>query len=309
MRTITDPCVWAVGDAIEVKNSAVGGEETWAVALGGPANRQGRICAENIAGKANASVYLGTIGSNGVKLWETTAAGTGVNEKFLKGKGLPYKAVYLHPRQHAEFYPNSMFIHLKLLFDPNNGKIWGAQAVGEDGVEKCIDVIATAIMTGMTARDLQDVELCYAPPFGAARDPVNFAGMVAANIMDGLLDTITPLELLDLIKSGGYATAKYSFLDVRPPSAVAANSLPLVPEESKLNVELEQLRETVLRDCTIQEKLKGGPIIVSCNSGQRAHVASRMLHLQGFENVKVLSGSFWSYEMAVAASSSSAAAK
>jgi len=291
MRTVTDPSVWALGDAIEVKNSAVGGDETWAVALGGPANRQGRICAENIIGKANASKYRGTIGSNGVKLWETTAAGVGVNEKFLKGKGLPYKAIYLHPNQHAEFYPHVCKVHMKLLFDPASGKIYGAQAVGEDGVEKRIDVIATAMMGGMNARDLQDIELCYAPPFGAARDPVNFAGMIAGNIMDGVTDTITPIELIESIQSGAFASSKTTFLDVRPPESVAQKPICVVPDDQKICVSLEMVRRTLESDASLKQRLSQGPVIVSCMSGQRAHVASCMLRNMGYKDVKVLSGS------------------
>eukprot|EP00930_Biecheleria_cincta_P010912 TRINITY_DN1132_c0_g1_i1.p1 TRINITY_DN1132_c0_g1~~TRINITY_DN1132_c0_g1_i1.p1 ORF type:complete len:581 (+),score=107.70 TRINITY_DN1132_c0_g1_i1:142-1884(+) len=297
MRTVSDPNVWALGDAIEVKNSAMGGEETWAVALGGPANRQGRICAENIIGKPGASKYKGTIGTNGVKLWDTTAAGVGVSEKFLRGKGVPYKSVYLHARQHAEFYPHSIFIHMKLVFDPASGKIYGAQAVGEDGVEKRIDVIATAMMAGMTARDLQDIELCYAPPFGAARDPVNFCGMVAGNIMDGILDTVTPLELLDQIKAGTFTSSKTTFIDVRTPKAVEEKPFSAVPKAQSVHIQLEQARERVGSDTALQGQLKSGPIVVACNTGVRAHVAARMLMLQGYKDVKVLSGSYLTYKV------------
>jgi len=224
-------------------------------------------------------------------LWGTTAASVGVNEKFLKSKGFPYKAIYLHPNQHAEFYPNVCKVHMKLLFDPASGKIYGAQAVGEDGVEKRIDVIATAMMGGMTARDLQDVELCYAPSFGAARDPVNFAGMIAANIMDGLLDTLTPLELIDSVKSGAFASSKTTLLDVREAASVAAKPICTVPAAQTLNIQLELLRRTLETDPVVKERLSQGPIVVSCMSGQRAHVASCMLRNMGFKDVRVLTGS------------------
>eukprot|EP00932_Pfiesteria_piscicida_P007697 SRR837773.17879.p2 GENE.SRR837773.17879~~SRR837773.17879.p2 ORF type:complete len:159 (+),score=72.33 SRR837773.17879:223-699(+) len=153
----------------------------------------------------------------------------------------------------------------------------------------------------MTARDLQDLELCYAPPFGAARDPVNFAGMVAGNIMDGLLDTITPLELIEQVSSGDFEKSKGTLLDVRPPDVVKKSPIGIVPEAQRLNIELEFARRTVLGDAALQERLRQGPIVVSCMSGQRAHVVSRMLQLHGFKDVKVLSGAVQTYNVTKAA--------
>jgi len=297
MQTITDPCIWAVGDAIEVKNCAAGGTEMWSVPLAGPANRQGRIAAENIVGIPNASLYRGTFGTSGIRIWGVTAGCVGLTEKYLRRKGSNYKAVYLHPRQHADFYPDSSEIHMKLLFEPETGYIWGAQAVGEDGVDKRIDIIATAMQTGMTAPDLQDCELCYAPSFNAAKDPVNMAGMIAGNIMDGLVDTITPLELMQSVQSGAFNEKRSVLLDVRAAAEAEAHPVAIVPKDRRLNVELDSLRQQVLGDSKLQNALRKSQVIVSCNTGQRANTAARMLTLLGFSSVKVLTGSYWTYIM------------
>mmetsp|Transcript_88019 Transcript_88019/g.252231 ORF Transcript_88019/g.252231 Transcript_88019/m.252231 type:complete len:581 (+) Transcript_88019:92-1834(+) len=298
MRTVTDPCIWAVGDAIQVRNSAMGGDETWAVALGGPANRQGRICAENIAGHPQAGTYRGTLGANGVQLFGLTAASVGVNEKFLRSKQVAYKAVYLHPKQHAEFFPGVKLMHMKLLFDPSTGKIFGAQAVGEDGVEKRIDVISGAMHAGLPARELADLELCYAPPFNGARDPVNMAGMIAGNIMDGLLDTITPLEFIESVRSGEFERSSSTLLDVRFPANFAKEGpISMVPEDHRIHVALEGLREALSPGGELSDRLRKGCVVVACNSGQRAHTASRLLMQTGYSGVKVMSGSFLTYSL------------
>eukprot|EP00438_Fugacium_kawagutii_P022800 Skav228505 [mRNA] locus=scaffold1092:409893:411083:- [translate_table: standard] len=285
-----DPHVWAVGDAVEVKNSALGDDHTWAVALGGPANRQGRICADNIARIATAGKYRGTIGASVVKVFDLTAANVGVNEKHLRNVGLPYKAIYLHPKQHAGYYPNSFPIHLKLLFNASSGKIYGAQAVGKDGVEKRIDVISVAMHNDMPANELADLELCYAPPYGSARDPVNFAGMMAGNIMAGLLDTITPLELKDMEKSGTPAVV----VDVRDEDEFMENgqdkTLPIMTS-AQIRVPLGELRETFPK--VVASSVAGAEaVIFSCATGSRAHVAACMARQMGVPNAKVLSGSF-----------------
>jgi rhodanese-related sulfurtransferase len=297
MRSVTDPHVWAVGDVIEVRNSALGGDATWAVALGGPANRQGRICADHIAGKANAGTYRGTIGASVVKVFSLTAASVGVNEKFLRSSHLNYKAIYLHPNHHAGYYPDAHPVHLKLLFDPSNGKIFGAQAVGLDGIEKRIDVISTAMQGGLSASDLAYIELCYAPPYNSARDPVNFAGMIAENIMDGLDDTITPLELVDMVSSGKLMDNGTTVIDVREAGELAGNKfLDIVPSDCRLHIALNELRAKI---GSLRGSLRkaDGPIIVSCHTGQRAHVASRMLRQNGFTHCKVLTGSYQTYSI------------
>lgn len=263
--------------------------------MGGPANRQGRLCADNIAQKPGAGTYRGTIGASVVQVFSLTAASVGVNEKFLRSSGIPYKAIYLHPNHHAGYYPGAQPIHLKLLFNPTSGKILGAEAVGKQGVEKRIDVISTAMHGGLRANELAYLELCYAPPYNTARDPVNFAGMIAENIMDGLDDTITPVELVDLARSGELLARGVTVLDVRALEEVAGNKvLHAIPEACRIHIPLNELRG---RLGELRQKLckADGPIVVSCQTGQRAHVASRMLRQCGFADCKVLTGSYLTY--------------
>lgn len=165
--------VWAVGDAVQVKNPILKNEQ-WAVPLAGPANRQGRMVADNIFGKNRS--YKGTFGVSVVRSFEQYAACVGMNEKMLMAKKIPYATVHTHSNSHAGYYPGAQKIHLKLIFDQKSGQIYGAQAVGTDGVEKRIDVIATAMQGNMTVEDLAELELCYAPPVGSAKDPVNYVG-------------------------------------------------------------------------------------------------------------------------------------
>ena len=177
----SDPDIWAVGDAIEVRNAVTG---DWSIIpLAGPANRQGRIAADNIFGRA--SRYAGTWGTAILRVFGLTAAGTGANEKSLRKAGIPCQAIHLHPGSHAGYYPGASPIALKLLFAPDTGRLLGAQAVGKDGVDKRIDVLATALKAGMTVHDLAELELAYAPPYGSAKDPVNLAGMAAQNRAGG----------------------------------------------------------------------------------------------------------------------------
>mmetsp|Transcript_49610 Transcript_49610/g.105574 ORF Transcript_49610/g.105574 Transcript_49610/m.105574 type:complete len:585 (+) Transcript_49610:79-1833(+) len=297
MRSFSCPWIWAVGDSIEVRNPTLGVHERWAVALGGPASKQGRVCAENIIGKARAAVYRGTFGAAGIRVWTTTAACVGLNEKFLKNKGLKYTSVYVHANQHPGWYPGSTQVHLKLIFDSVTGKIYGAQAAGEDGIEKRIDVISTAMMAGTTARDLSDLELCYAPPFGSARDPVNHAGMMAGNVMGGLLETVSPSDLILMVKSGEFSNQNYILLDVRGEAAGAKQPISVVPKDRVVYVEVDSLRPKVTNDPELAERLRSSKVIVSCQSGLRAHVGSRMLLGMGFTNIKVLTGSFLTYTM------------
>jgi NADPH-dependent 2,4-dienoyl-CoA reductase/sulfur reductase-like enzyme len=165
------PHIWAVGDAVEVLNPILGGEEKWAVPLAGPANRQGRMVADNIYGLNRK--FKGTYAAAVVRSFDLIAAAVGMNEKMLKSKHIPYQVVHVHPGSHAGYYPGAKSINFKLLFSPESGKIFGAQAVGEDGVEKRIDVISTAMHGNLTVEDLAELELCYAPPVGSAKDPVN----------------------------------------------------------------------------------------------------------------------------------------
>src|ERR1019366_6809353 len=177
----SDPKIWAVGDAIEVRDAVTG---AWRlIPLAGPANRQGRIAADNIFGRP--SCYEGTWGTAILRLFELTASCTGANETALREASIPFEAVHLHPSSHAEYYPGARSVAVKILFAPETGKLLGAQVVGQDGVDKQIDVLATALKGGMTVNDLAELELAYAPPFGSAKDPINMAGMAAQNVLAG----------------------------------------------------------------------------------------------------------------------------
>lgn len=271
------PNVWAVGDAVEVKNPILGGDEMWAVPLAGPANRQGRMVADNIYGLYRS--FKGTYAASVVRSFDLIAASVGVNEKMLKAKKLNYNVVHVHPGSHAGYYPGAKSINLKLLFNPVDGKIYGAQAVGEDGVEKRIDIISTAMQGNMKADDLAELELCYAPPVGSAKDPVNMAGMAAQNIMEGFVKQIQWDEFEEAQKDPNSV-----ILDVRSVSEVAAGKLC----DNALTIPLDELRDR------LEEVPKGKKIIVSCASGQRAYYACRILmqepHFEG--NVFNLSGAY-----------------
>lgn len=276
------PNVWAVGDAVEVKNPILGGGEMWAVPLAGPANRQGRMVADNMYGMNR--VFKGTYAASVVRSFDLIAAAVGMNEKMIKSKNLPYNEVHVHPGSHAGYYPGAKSINLKLLFNPESGKIYGAQAVGEDGVEKRIDVISTAIQGNLTVEDLAELELCYAPPVGSAKDPVNIAGMAAQNIMEGFVQQIQWDHFEEAVNDPDTV-----ILDVRGVNEVANGKLC----DGALNIPLPELRDR------IEEIPEGKKIVVSCASGQRAYYACRILmqqpHMQG--KVFNLSGAFKTYQM------------
>ena len=267
-----DPSIWAVGDAIEVRNPTMG--EQWMVAMAGPANRQGRMVADNIFG--NKRKYKGTIGTSVLRCFDLTCACTGVNERTVKAKGLKYKAIHIWPSNHAGYYPGASQILFKLVFNPDDGTIYGAQAIGKDLTEKRIDVVATAMYGGMTVDDLAQLELCYAPPFGSAKDPVNYAGMVAQNIMDGMVKTCTWDELPAMLEGGEYAV-----VDVRKPSEVASSG---VVAKGAINIEVDQLRERVA------EIPAGKKLLVHCESGQRSYYACRALNQMGYDTTNLMGG-------------------
>lgn len=273
------PHVWAVGDAVQVKNPILEGE-MWAIPLAGPANRQGRMVADNIYG-LNRS-YKGTWGVSVVRSFQLYAACVGLNEKFLMAKNLPYSAVHIHPNSHAGYYPGAAKVHLKLLFDHNNGKIYGAQAVGEDGIEKRIDVIATAMQGNLTVEDLAELELCYAPPVGSAKDPVNYAGMVAQNICEGLVSNVSWRELEKLANDENTL-----LLDVRSPDEMANRGV----AKNIVNIRVDDLRKR------IAEVPKEKNIVISCETGQRAYYASRILKQNGYENVSILDGAYQTFHV------------
>jgi NADPH-dependent 2,4-dienoyl-CoA reductase/sulfur reductase-like enzyme/rhodanese-related sulfurtransferase len=271
MRT-SDPKIWAVGDAVEVRDAVTG--EWTVIPLAGPANRQGRVAAESICGRPSA--FRGVQGTAVCGVFGTTVAATGASEKSLKRAGITaYEKVYLHPGSHAGYYPGARPIHMKLLFSTSDGRVLGAQAVGEEGVDKRIDVIAMAIQKGATVADLEEAELCYAPQFGAAKDPVNIAGMIAGNALRGDLPLAHWENLSD---------PDAMLVDVREPAEFAAGHVP-----GAVNMPLSELRRRVGELPTDRE------IRLYCGVGQRAYYATRLL-LQHGRRVRNLPGGWQTYQ-------------
>ncbi|HNS18601.1 MAG TPA: FAD-dependent oxidoreductase [Bacteroidales bacterium] len=261
----SDPDIFAVGDAVEVKDFVTG--EWTLVPLAGPANRQGRIAADVIAGRG--SRFRGTQGTSICKLFNATIAQTGVNEKTLKRIGdQDYEKVYLYPNSHAGYYPGAKMMVIKFLFRKSDGKVLGAQVLGEDGVPKRIDSFAMAIQMGCTIYDLEESELCYAPPYGSAKDPVNFAGMVAADVLKGDMPIVHWESLGD-----GF------ILDVRNPQELAVESIP-----GALNIPLPELR------ARLGELPRDREINILCRSAQRAYYATRILLQNGFKARNISGG-------------------
>jgi len=268
----SDPNIYAVGDAVEVVDF-VGGHAAL-IPLAGPANRQGRVAANNICGRW--STYPGTQGTAICKVFGLAAATTGLNEKALKRAGRRYEKVYIHPAHHAGYYPGASQISLKLLFDPQGGKILGAQAVGAGGVDKRIDIIATAMRAGMTVQGLQDVELCYAPPFGSAKDPVNYAGFVASNVISGDMPVC---HTDDVANATGYQL----LVDVRSPTEVKAGTIP-----GAMNIPVDDLRDR------LHELPRDKELLVFCQVGLRGYLACRILTQAGFR-CRNLTGGYKTY--------------
>ncbi|TYR73168.1 CoA-disulfide reductase [Rossellomorea vietnamensis] len=257
-----DESIFALGDAVEVKDYISGSAAM--IPLAGPANRQGRIVANNIYGKKEP--YKGTLGTGIAKVFDLTVATTGNNEKTLKRLGKEYKAVHIHPASHAGYYPGAYPIALKVLFDPENGTILGAQAIGKDGVDKRIDVIATAIIGNLTIYDLTEIELAYAPPFSSAKDPVNMAGYVAANMLAEGIQTIQWHEIDSIVEAGGL------LIDVREPNERKKGFIP-----GSINIPLGELRGR------LTEFPKDKPVYVSCQVGLRGYLATRILAGNDFD--------------------------
>jgi NADPH-dependent 2,4-dienoyl-CoA reductase/sulfur reductase-like enzyme/peroxiredoxin family protein/rhodanese-related sulfurtransferase/TusA-related sulfurtransferase len=271
MRT-SDPDIYAVGDAIEVQD-LVGGFPT-VIPLAGPANRQGRIAAINALG--GDAVYERTQGTAICKVFDLAVGMTGLSEKALKRAGLPYEKIYVHPASHAGYYPGATQLSLKLLFDPENGKVLGAQCVGADGVDKRIDVLAVAIRAGMTVYDLEKLELAYAPPFGSAKDPVNYAGFVAANV---LRKEARICHVADVVKPG----PNQLLLDVRTAIEVQQGTIP-----DSVHIPLDELRSR------LSELPKDKEILVFCQVGLRGYLACRILSQNGFA-CRNLTGGYRTY--------------
>ncbi|MDQ0049149.1 NADPH-dependent 2,4-dienoyl-CoA reductase/sulfur reductase-like enzyme/rhodanese-related sulfurtransferase [Paenibacillus polymyxa] len=271
----SDPAIYAVGDAIQVKDRNHGFATMVSLAWG--ANRQGRLAADHINGQAIS--YDGALGTSVIKTFALTAASTGNNEKTLQRLGVPYQAVHIHPGSHAGYYPGASPIAMKLLFNPENGMVYGAQAVGADGADKRIDVIATAIRGHLNVRELADIELAYAPPYSSAKDPVNMAGYVALNIMDGLVQTIQWHEVDDFHRKGGL------IIDVRDAVELQAGAIP-----GSIHIPLAEIRE---RMAEIPSDLE---IAVSCQVGLRGYIAARILTQYGYR-VRNVDGGYKTYSV------------
>lgn len=266
--------IYAVGDAIQVHNPL--NQEDMMISLASPANRQGRQVADNIAGIRRP--HRGSIGTSIVRAFGMTAASTGLTEFMAQRAGLHFGVVHISGKDHAGFYPGSTMIFMKLVFDRERGQILGAQAVGTNGVDKRIDVMATAIKAGLTVDDLPELELTYAPPFGSAKDPVNMIGYAALNLLEGISDNIQWHQLADEISSGK------QLLDVRNPQELVSNG----QIRGAINIPLDQLRGR------LGELDKAQKYIVTCHSGQRSYIAERILKQNGF-NVQNLDGAFTIY--------------
>jgi rhodanese-related sulfurtransferase len=259
------PDIFAVGDAVEVKDYVA--DEYALIALAGPANRQGRIAADVICGRNSA--YRGTQGTSIVGLFGAAVAWTGISEKALKRAGVTdYEKIYLYPNSHAGYYPGAKPIAMKVIFRKSDGLLLGAQALGADGVDKRISVLAGMLQMGATVYDLEEAELCYAPQFGSAKDPVNFAGMIAADVLRGDM----PICHWEEAKQG-------FMLDVRERIELKVEHV-----DGAVNIPLGQLRGR------LDELPRDQVVHVICRSGQRAYLATRILLQNGFKAKNVSGG-------------------
>lgn len=273
MRT-SDPDIYAVGDAVQVRNLVTG--QPTLVQLAGPANKEGRIAAEQITGLDQ--TFDGVQGTFVVKVFDLTAAGFGLNEKQLKREKIPYEKTYIHPLDHAGYYPGATQMTIKMMFDPTNGNIFGAQAVGVNGVDKRIDVLATAQRLGATVMDLEKLELAYAPPYSSAKDPVNMLGFTATNIINGSVKVFHYHDVADIDPADSF------ILDVRTPEEFALGSI-----TEAVNIPLDELRDR------LHELPRDKKIYVLCQVGLRGYLAARILMQEGFSEVYNLSGGYKLY--------------
>lgn len=262
----SDPDIYAVGDACETRDPIF--DIPTAIALAGPANRQGRTAADHIFLKERALPYPGSIGTAIVRVFDTTAGITGWSEKRLQQAGRPYQTVTVNAASHASYYPGAETVTLKLLWNPEDGRILGAQAVGKDGVDKRLDVIATAIRGNLTISDVAHLELAYAPPFGSAKDVINIAGFAACNIRDGFLLPIPSI-----------AEAGAQIVDVRPAATAARQPVP-----GAINIPLMQLRDR------LEELDRSQPVYTICQMGKTSYFAARILANHGFTAHSILGG-------------------
>jgi rhodanese-related sulfurtransferase len=263
-----DSDIYAIGDAAE-KTDALDGSATL-VPLANLANRHGRIVADHINGRTIRPVA--TIGTAIVKVFDLTIAATGWNEKRLKAANRPSMSIHTHPNNHAGYYPDAKQMTLKLIFNPSTGEILGAQGVGIDGVDKRIDVIATAIRGSITAPELADLELAYAPPFGSAKDPVNMLGYIAENLISGLIKTAQWSEIDQFVSDG------YQLVDVRSAAEFSQGSIP-----GALNMPVDEIRD---RNAELSNK----NLLINCQVGQRGHTATLLFKELGFNAVNLDGG-------------------
>ena len=264
------PGIYAVGDAVEVKDFITGNPAF--VPLAGPANKQGRIAADNIAGCGSA--YTGTQGSAVLKLFDMTVATTGLSEKSAKAAGIAYDKTYTYSGSHASYYPGASNMSVKVLWDKMTHKLIGAQIVGFDGVDKRMDVLATAIRFGAKVTDLANLELCYAPPFGSAKDPVNMAGFVAENVISGKVKQFFWHDVENLPRDGSV-----TLLDTRTQTERAGGMI-----DGFIHIPLDSLREN------LHQVPKDRPVYVHCHSGLRSYIACRILAGNGYDCYNLAGG-------------------
>lgn len=272
----SDASIYAVGDAVEIQDYVF--QEATQIPLAGPANRQGRIAADNVLGRS--SRYRGTQGTAILGFFDRTAAMTGASEKSLRRSSRPYRKIYIHPAHHAGYYPGAEGMTLKILFDPQSGRLRGAQGVGGQGVDKRIDVLAVAIQAKMTVEDLEEMELAYAPQYGSAKDPVNMAGFVATNLLRGDHPQVDVEAVLALPQ-----TDRPLLVDVRTPQEFARGTIP-----GAISIPLEELRSR------LTELPQQQDIAVFCQVGQRGYLATRIL-LQNNYRVANIAGGYRTYQL------------
>jgi rhodanese-related sulfurtransferase len=257
----SDPSIYAIGDAAE-KIDALDGASSL-VPLANIANRQGRVAADHIVGRETR--WVPSIGTAIVKVFDLTVATTGWNEKRLRAAGRDYQPIHAHPNSHAGYYPGARSMAIKILIDPNSNLIMGAQAVGREGVDKRIDVIATAMRAGLRAEDLADLELAYAPPFGSAKDPINMLGYMAENLASGFTKSVQWSELQSRVENGAV------LIDVRTDEEFSSGHIP-----NSVNIPVDELRSRL-------EELSSEEIVIYCQVGVRGHIATSLLRGYGYE--------------------------
>lgn len=271
----SDPDIYAVGDAVEIFHKVT--EKKSLISLAGPANKQGRIAADNICGIV--SKYKGSLGSSVIKIFDMTAAVTGINEKTAQALGMNYDKIVLSPSSHASYYPDAKIMTMKILWEKDTLRLLGAQIIGFDGVDKRIDVMSTSIYSGLTADELQDLDLAYAPPYSSAKDPVNMAGFIIDNIIDNRLKQFHLTDIEKIPHDG----SSY-LIDTRTPMEYAMGHA-----EGFVNIPIDELRNHISElDIT-------KPVYVMCQSGLRSYIASRIFTGKGFE-VYNFSGGYRFYQ-------------